>query len=77
MYHAHVPDLAASMHIGPVNFVTDHAHVHVSATTGDVYGFACGLGSGIVEMAFEPDAYPAELKDTRLPYVQFDTPVRE
>jgi hypothetical protein len=73
MYHAHVPDLAASMHVGPVNFVTEHAHVHVSATTGDVYGFGCGLGSGIVDMAFEPEAYPAELKDKRLAYVQFDT----
>lgn len=74
MYHAHVPNLAASVHVGPVRFVTEHAHVHVSATTGDVYGFGCGLGSGIVDMAFEPKAYPAELKDQRLPYVQFDTP---
>lgn len=74
MYHAHVPNLAASMHVGPLNFVTEHAHVHVSAISGDVYGFGCGLGSGIVEMEFEPNAYPAELKDKRLPYVQFDTP---
>ena len=74
MYHAYVPDLAASMHIGPVTFVMEHAHVHVSATTGDVYGFGCGLGSGIVEMAHEPHAYPAEFKDKRLPYVQFDAP---
>jgi hypothetical protein len=74
MYHAHVPHLAASMHVGPVSFVTEHAHVHVSATTGNIHGFGCGLGSGIVEMAFEPKAYPAALKDQRLPYVQFDTP---
>ncbi|MBI4608582.1 MAG: hypothetical protein HY726_06230 [Candidatus Rokubacteria bacterium] len=74
MYHAHVPNLAASMHVGPLSFATEHAHVHVSATTGDVYGFGCGLGSGIVDMAFEPGAYPAELKTKRLPYVQFDTP---
>lgn len=74
MYHAHVPNLAASMHVGPLNFVTEHAHVHVSATSGDVYGFGCGLGSGIVEMPFEPNAYLAELKSKRLPYVQFDTP---
>lgn len=74
MYHAHVPNLAASVHVGPLNFATGHAHVHVSATTGDVYGFGCGLGSGIVEMAFEPNAYPAELVQKRLPYVQFDTP---
>jgi hypothetical protein len=73
MYHAHVPQLAASMHVGPVNFVTEHAHVHVSATTGDVYGFGCGLGSGVVDMAFEPGAYAAELRHARLPYVQFDT----
>lgn len=73
MYHADVPDLAASVHVGPLSFATEHAHVHVSATTGDVYGFGCGLGSGIVEMAFEPDAYPAELKGKRVPYVQFDT----
>lgn len=74
MYHAHVANLAAGMHVGPVSFTTEHAHVHVSATTGDVYGFGCGLGSGIVDMAFEPDAYPADLKTKRLPYVQFDTP---
>lgn len=73
MYHAHVPRLAASVHVGPINFVTEHAHVHVSATTGDVYGFGCGLGSGIVEMVFEPDAYPAELRQKRFPYAQFDT----
>ena len=73
MYHAHVPQLAASMHVGPMNFVTEHAHVHVSATTGDVYGFGCGLGSGIVDMAFEREAYPVELKNKRLAYVQFDT----
>jgi hypothetical protein len=74
MYHAHVPHLAASVHVGPVHFVTEHAHVHVSATTGDVYGFGCGLGSGIVDMPFEPEAYPAALKHRRLPYMQFDTP---
>jgi hypothetical protein len=32
------------------------------------------LGSGIVNVAFEPEAFPTELKDRRLPYVQFDTP---
>jgi len=73
MYHAHSPNLAASMHVGPLNFTTEHAHAHVSAITGDVYGFGCGLGSGNVEMPFEPDAYPAELKNKRLPYVQFDS----
>lgn len=73
MYHADVRGLAASVHVGPLNFATEHAHVHVSSITGDVYGFGCGLGSGIVEMAFEPDAYPAELKNKRLPYVQFDS----
>lgn len=74
MYHARVGTLAASVHVGPLRFVTDHAHVHVSATTGGVYGFGCGLGSGAIEMPFEPDAYPADLGGTRLPYVQFDTP---
>lgn len=73
MYHAHVPGVAASLHVGPVRFVTTHAHVHVSATSGDVYGFGCGLGSGIVDMKLEPDAYPPALRDRRLPYVQFDT----
>lgn len=73
MYHAHVPDLAYSVHIGPLKSVTDHAHVHVSATTGDVFGPGCGLGSGIVEMKFNPKEYPADLKDKRLPYLQFDT----
>lgn len=74
MYHGHVPNLAAGVHVGPLSFVTEHAHVHVSATTGDVYGFGCGLGSGIVDMSFDPSAYPAELNAKRLPYVQFDTP---
>lgn len=73
MYHAHVPDLAYSVHVGPIKSVTDHAHVHVSAVTGDVYGPGCGVGSGIVEMKFDPKEYPAELKDKRLPYLQFNT----
>lgn len=73
MYHAHVPGLAYSVHIGPVKSVTDHAHVHVSAVTGDVYGPGCGVGSGIVEMKFDPKEYPADLKDKRLPYLQFNT----
>lgn len=73
MYHAHAPDLAYSVHIGPIKSVTDHAHVHVSAVTGDVYGPGCGVGSGIVEMKFDPKDYPADLKDKRLPYLQFNT----
>jgi hypothetical protein len=73
MYHAHVPGLAYSVHVGPLRYVTDHAHIHVSALTGDVYGPGCGLGSGIVEMKFEPEAYPRELAGKRLPYLQFDT----
>ena len=73
MYHAHVPDLAYSVHIGPLRSVTDHAHVHVSAVTGDVYGPGCGVGSGIVEMKFGPEEYPADLKNKRLPYLQFST----
>jgi len=74
MYHAHVPGLAYGVHVGPVRYVTDHAHIHVSATTGDVYGPGCGGGSGNVEMPFDPTAYPTDLNDKRLPYVQFDTP---
>ena len=73
MYHAHVPDLAYSVHIGPLKSVTDHAHVHVSAVTGDVYGPGCGFGSGIVDMKFDPREYPGELKDKRLAYLQFNT----
>ena len=73
MYHAHVPDLAYGVHVGPMKFATDHAHVHVSAVTGDIYGPGCGFGSGIVEMKFDPKEYPAELKDKRLPYLQFNT----
>ncbi|MGH7772508.1 MAG: hypothetical protein ACREQA_09770 [Candidatus Binatia bacterium] len=73
MYHADVPDLAYSVHIGPLKSVTDHAHVHVSAVTGDVYGPGCGVGSGIVEIKFDPKEYPADLKDKRLPYLQFNT----
>jgi hypothetical protein len=73
MYHADVPNLAYSVHIGPVSYVTDHAHVHVSALTGDVYGPGCGLGSGIPDMPFDASAYPKELVGKRLPYVQFDS----
>lgn len=73
MYHADVPNLAYSVHIGPVKSVADHAHVHVSAVTGDVYGPGCGLGSGIVEMQFDPKEYPEDLNKKRLPYLQFDT----
>ena len=73
MYHADVPGLAYSVHIGPVSSVTGHAHVHVSALTGDVYGPGCGIGSGIVEMRFDASAYPKDLVGKRLPYVQFDS----
>lgn len=73
MYHAHVPDLAYSVHVGPLKSVVDHAHVHVSALTGDVYGPGCGFGSGVVEMTFDPKEYPADLSEKRLPYLQFDT----
>ena len=73
MYHAHVPNLAYSVHVGPLKSVADHAHVHVSALTGDVYGPGCGFGSGAVEMKYDPKDYPADLKDKRLPYLQFNT----
>lgn len=73
MYHAHVPDLAYSVHVGPLKYATDHAHVHVSAVTGDVYGPGCGVGSGIVEMKFDPKEHAEGLKDKRLPYLQFNT----
>ena len=73
MYHADVPDLAYSVHVGPLSYATSHAHVHVSALTGDVYGPGCGVGSGIVEMPFDASAYPKDLVGKRLPYVQFDS----
>lgn len=73
MYHADVPNLAYSVHVGPLKSVSEHAHVHVSAVTGDVYGPGCGFGSGIVDMKFDPREYPGELKDKRLPYLQFNT----
>ncbi len=73
MYHADVSGLAYSVHVGPVSYATDHAHVHVSALTGDVYGPGCGIGSGIVDMPFDPSAYSKELVGKRLPYVQFDS----
>jgi hypothetical protein len=73
MYHADVPDLAYSVHVGPVSYVSEHAHIHVSATSGVVYGPGCGLGSGTEVMSFEPEAYPADLAGKRLPYVQFDS----
>jgi len=73
MYHADVPNLAYSVHVGPLRSVSEHAHVHVSAVTGDVYGPGCGFGSGIVDMKFDPKDYPADLKDKRLPYLQFNT----
>lgn len=73
MYHADVPGLAYSVHVGPVSYVSEHAHIHVSATTGAVYGPGCGLGSGTVVMPFAPDAYTADVAHRRLPYVQFDS----
>ena len=73
MYHAHVPNLAYSVHVGPLKSVADHAHVHVSALTGDVYGPGCGFGSGAVETKFDAKEYPIDLKDQRLPYLQFNT----
>jgi hypothetical protein len=76
MYHADVPNFAYSVHIGPVSYVSEHAHIHVSATTGAVYGPGCGLGSGTVVMPFEPGAYPADIAGKRLPYVQFDSHFR-
>ncbi|MDP2601811.1 MAG: hypothetical protein Q8S00_04365 [Deltaproteobacteria bacterium] len=73
MYHADVPNLAYSVHVGPLKSVADHAHVHVSALTGDVYGPGWGFGSGAVEMKYDSKDYPADLKDKRLPYLQFNT----
>jgi hypothetical protein len=73
MYHADVPGLAYSVHIGPVSYVSAHAHIHVSATTGAVYGPGCGLGSGTVVMPFAPEAYATDVANKRLPYVQFDS----
>ena len=73
MYHAHVPNLAYSVHVGPLKSVADHAHVHVSALTGDVYGPGCGFGSGAVEMKYDSKDYPAVLQEKRLPYLQFNT----
>ena len=73
MYHADVPNLAYSVHVGPLSYATSHAHVHVSALTGDVYGPGCGVGSGVVEMPFDASAYPKDLVGKRLPYVQFDS----
>jgi hypothetical protein len=73
MYHAHVPNLAYSVHVGPLKSVADHAHVHVSAITGDVYGPGCGFGSGAVEMKYDSKDYAADLQNKRLPYLQFNT----
>lgn len=73
MFHADVPNLAASYHVGPMQFVTRHAHIHVDGITGDVYGFGCGAGPGIVDMRFDAAAYPPALAGRRLPYLQFDT----
>lgn len=73
MYHARVPGLAVSYHVGPVRFATDEAHIHVSARTGVVYGFGCGGGPGDEDMAFDPSAYPPDLATRRLPYRQFDS----
>ena len=73
MYHARVPGLAVSYHVGPLLYVTDEAHVHVSATTGAVYGFGCGGGPGEEEVAFDLSAYPSDLATKKLPYRQFDS----
>ncbi len=76
MYHADVPGLAYSVHVGPVSYVSAHAHIHVSATTGAVYGPGCGLGSGTVVMPFTPEPYAPDLATRRLPYVHFDSHFR-
>jgi hypothetical protein len=76
MYHADVPHLAYRVHVGPVSSVSAHAHLHVSATTGTVYGPGCGFGSGTVVMPWTPDAYAPDLARKRLPYVQFASPFR-
>lgn len=73
MYHARVPGLAVSYHVGPIRFATDEAHIHVSARTGVVYGFGCGGGPGDEDMAFDRSAYPPDLATRRLPYRQFDS----
>ena len=73
MYHAHVPNLAYSVHVGPLKSVAHHAHVHVSALTGNVYGPGCGFGSGSVKMKLDAKEYPADLGQKRLPYLQFNT----
>ena len=73
MYHARVPGLAVSYHVGPLRFVTNEAHIHVSARTGVVYGFGCGGGPGDEDMAFDPAAYPPDLATKRMPYRQFDS----
>jgi len=73
MYHAHVPNLAYSVHVGPLKSVADHAHIHVSALTGDIYGPGCGFGSGSVEMKYAPKDSTADLQNKRLPYLQFNT----
>jgi hypothetical protein len=70
MYHAEVQNLAYSVHVGTVSFVSEHARIHVSATTGAVHGPGCGFGSGTVVMPFDPAVYATELPGKRLPYVQ-------
>ena len=44
MYEAHAPDVAVSYHVGSVQFVTDHLHLHVDVVTGELLDVGCGGG---------------------------------
>lgn len=75
MYDAEILK-AYSVHVGPVQYVTRHLHIHVDAVTGNVYGPGCGGGPGQVDMGFDPSyLYPRELKDRWPPALQFDSEV--
>lgn len=73
MFDTHLPNNAVSYHVGPVRYATDHFHLHVDATTGDVYGIGCGGGPGQMVMKYDPAEYPVELRDKTIIMTQFNT----
>jgi hypothetical protein len=73
MYDTEVSGPPMSVHVGSVEFASQHLHIHVDAMTGDVYGPGCGGGPGQVDMAFEASEYPEALKTQWPKAVQFDS----
>lgn len=60
MYGSHAPGIALTYHVGAVQFVTDHLHLHVDAITGDLLDVGCGGGPSKVLSTTQTSAGPNE-----------------